>query len=611
MAMFGSTSFSNKSAGGVSALGATPAAVFPGGVATDAQLTVGVNRLQTSLAVPLSAGSTTMTVTDASSIPANVQLTIDTEIVEVTAPPTGNQVAISRGFDGTAAAAHLTGTPVSGFINAWHHNALASEIKAIENALGPNLSHLAASPWVVAAGFNFATQSPGGSLVVGNNPITLSPVPLGVNGVDAGHYVYISGGTGTAEAALITGGSAVGGAPSGTLIIQCANTHSGAWTISSATGGVQEAVSSLPATGGCIVIASSLTLLANVSDMGKAAVVVIRLPGAVVTGGFTILLGSYSQYTRYQVFNNAPNFATINTLWNGTQFDIGGFPDGRQFNFTTGPAVQALVGSINVETGALNTSFNAGVSGYARTSKQSQDVVGVFGSGVCAGPLTQAWGANIVIAHDAGNISGSNLVGVEIDTNHSASGANAAATIIGLSIVGNHVTSPVGATYAAKVSRASTSAAPFTVALDVEDGAAVIGLSVGANHETNPDVASQIFQFVARTSGGATLASSMFLDSTDTLWLRASHAALGVIALDPGGTGASSFNVRPDFNQSNVPLRSLPISVLALPTTPIEGMIQAVTDSPVNTWGAAYTGGTGAFPVLLYFNGSAWTVMAK
>ena len=40
-------------------------------------------------------------------------------------------------------------------------------------------------------------------------------------------------------------------------------------------------------------------------------------------------------------------------------------------------------------------------------------------------------------------------------------------------------------------------------------------------------------------------------------------------------------------------------------------MIQAVTDSPVNTWGAAYTGGTGAFPVLLYFNGSAWTVMAK
>ena len=45
------------------------------------------------------------------------------------------------------------------------------------------------------------------------------------------HYLWISGGTGTAEAALITGGSGVAGQPSGQIIITCANAHSGAWTI--------------------------------------------------------------------------------------------------------------------------------------------------------------------------------------------------------------------------------------------------------------------------------------------------------------------------------------------------------------------------------------------
>ncbi|HZO57460.1 MAG TPA: hypothetical protein VFB63_32410, partial [Bryobacteraceae bacterium] len=68
---------------------------------------------------------------------------------------------------------------------------------------------------VNSAGFNFLPQSPGGSLSVGSNTITLSPVPDGVNGSNSDHYLYISGGVGTAEAVLITGGSAVSGAASG------------------------------------------------------------------------------------------------------------------------------------------------------------------------------------------------------------------------------------------------------------------------------------------------------------------------------------------------------------------------------------------------------------
>lgn len=83
--------------------------------------------------------------------------------------------------------------------------------------------------------------APGGSLSAGANTITLSPVPLGVNGSDTTLKLYISGGVGAAEVVTVTGGSAVSGAASGTLSFNCANTHSGAWQIGTATGGLGEA----------------------------------------------------------------------------------------------------------------------------------------------------------------------------------------------------------------------------------------------------------------------------------------------------------------------------------------------------------------------------------
>ncbi len=72
--------------------------------------------------------------------------------------------------------------------------------------------------------------------------VTLGPVPVGVNGTNTNHYLYISGGTGTAEAVLITGGNAISGRPIGTITFTPANNHSGNWTISSATAGIQEAM---------------------------------------------------------------------------------------------------------------------------------------------------------------------------------------------------------------------------------------------------------------------------------------------------------------------------------------------------------------------------------
>ena len=439
----------------------------------------------------------------------------------------------------------------------------------------------------------------------GAKTIALDDMPYGLA---IGGSVYISGGIGTPESADIIGITGNGEDPTGTITVALVNVHSGSWRVGSATVGIQEAIYELPNTGGIVVVPSGGELFNDVHSANKSNVIVNRV-GPPLTGAFKILGAFDSVKTQNKIFQTPPNFATINTLFNGTQFDIGGFPDGRQMNFTTGPATQALVGAVNVESGALNTAISMGVSGYARATVQSHDVVGIFGCGVNAGPNTQSWGANFVVGHDTGNIAGSLLVGVEIDTNHSASGGDAAATMIGLSVVANHPTPLIGLTSGITVQKTAVSH-PYTVALNIMNGAATLGISVGTTHETNNNVNSQAVQFIARNASGTTLVSSMFLDVNDIFWIKASSAGSGIVAIDPGGAGASAFNFRTDFNQSNLPLRLLPITAAQLPAGPLEGMIAVITDATSNVWGTPITGG-GSFKVAVYFNGTAWTVFAK
>jgi hypothetical protein len=240
---FGINAFSSKSqlavASGRSL--ARPAAVFPGGIAGDINLAVAANRLQTALAVTLSDNALSMTVTDTSQIVTGTLLSIDNEIVQATAAPAGANIPISRGFDGTAPAIHLSGAAVVGLVDAWHHNATATEIQAIEAALGTNLSKIPTSPLWKAETYNFPAIPGAANLNVGSNVITLSPMPAGLA---IGNSIYITGGTGTAEAVPITG------ITGNQVIITCVNTHTGAWTVQSASAGIQEAVVVASAAGG-------------------------------------------------------------------------------------------------------------------------------------------------------------------------------------------------------------------------------------------------------------------------------------------------------------------------------------------------------------------------
>jgi hypothetical protein len=239
---------------------ATPTAIFPAAVATDSQLKVANNLIQTTLRVAIDGSNTILFVASTAGFTANCLVSIGKEIVSidsVVAAPNPSLIVATggRGFDGTAAATHAAGAKVSIFIDAWHHNVLSAEVKAIESFLGPNGQNIGGAQYLVfSKPYDFAAQSPGGSLAPGNNTITLSPVPKGVNGSDLNHYLYISGGTGTAEPVLITGGSAVSGATSGTLIVACANAHSGAWTIKSATAGIAEAINTFGTGGGTVIV---------------------------------------------------------------------------------------------------------------------------------------------------------------------------------------------------------------------------------------------------------------------------------------------------------------------------------------------------------------------
>lgn len=221
---------------------------YPGATATDADLGVAANRVSTRLSSAIGAADTTLHVQSAARIVPNVILTLrssNSSTLEyvwacsvsgttITLGRTACPSTDGRGIDGTTAVAHAQNETVEANINAWYQKSLAAEIKALEQ-------NIVGSSNYNSANYDFS-QAPGGSLIAGNNAVTLAPVPAGVNATDSGHYLLVTGGTGSTEPCLITGGSGTAGQSSGQVIINCAGTHSGAWTIRSASGGLQEAI---------------------------------------------------------------------------------------------------------------------------------------------------------------------------------------------------------------------------------------------------------------------------------------------------------------------------------------------------------------------------------
>jgi hypothetical protein len=331
---------------------------YPSAIASDSDLTVQKDRAQSTLTGAITSSATGFTVVSGSKFTAGQIVTIENEQALVCSV-VGNTVNVGyascpnvdgRGYGGTSASSHANGALVSGNVVSWNHNALKEEVKAIETALGTELSNVAAifpnpvpvnkggtnastaagartqlgaaasgansdisslsglstplsvgqggtgastttgvvvgngaspqagvtgtsrqrlrvKPNVTGTIYEFAddpiyritdfafSQTPGGSLLAGGvgQSVTLTPCPLGVAGADSNHYVYLSGGTGTAESVLITGGTCTSGASSGTVTLTPANAHSGSWSLATASAGIQEAINAAAAAGGATV----------------------------------------------------------------------------------------------------------------------------------------------------------------------------------------------------------------------------------------------------------------------------------------------------------------------------------------------------------------------
>lgn len=151
---------------------------------------------------------------------------------------------ITGTVSGSVDAANITGIlPINhGGTNLSAVGAGLRYLRSKANSLTPTLEY--AQTWGVNPLDYVFSISPGVDLGAGAPvTITIPYGPLGVNGSDANHYLYLSGGTGTAEAVLITGGTCASGAlASCTLSFTPANAHTGAWAIGSASSGIQEAL---------------------------------------------------------------------------------------------------------------------------------------------------------------------------------------------------------------------------------------------------------------------------------------------------------------------------------------------------------------------------------
>ncbi|HKT90089.1 MAG TPA: hypothetical protein VJQ59_16710 [Candidatus Sulfotelmatobacter sp.] len=193
---------------------------------------------------------------------------------------------------GGTGATTLTGSLIGSGTSAVTAVAAGSQLQSLRRK--PNQTtttyEFALPPYVVSSDFDFPSQAPGGSLTGGvGASATLTPCPLGVNGTDTSHYIYLSGGTGTAEAVVLTGGSCTSGASTGTVTFTPANSHSGAWTITSATNGVQEGICYLPSGNNKVVIpAGTTTLNANVSFCGQTSAVIEVSNGVTLSGAGTL-----------------------------------------------------------------------------------------------------------------------------------------------------------------------------------------------------------------------------------------------------------------------------------------------------------------------------------
>ncbi len=225
-------------------------AAYPGAIPTDTDLLVATNQARTVLSNTITAVETAIAVPDASKFLAPGVFAVGLEIVKYCSivGNTFNVCVGGRGFDGTTAVLHISGSAVVGIAAAHFPNQHAAEIKAIATALGVQLSNVQGSGVPVSTSFDWsqATQTPEDDLAAATqDSITLTPCPAGVAGANANHYVFLDDADDSPadEAVIIEGGTCTSGGATGTILVTSTSARTGGdYTVSSASAGIREAL---------------------------------------------------------------------------------------------------------------------------------------------------------------------------------------------------------------------------------------------------------------------------------------------------------------------------------------------------------------------------------
>lgn len=198
------------------------------------------------------------------------------------------------------------------------------------------------------------------------------------------HWVRVSGGTGTAENVLITGGTCTPGAITGTIQFTPANNHSGAWQITSPTSGIQEAIADLPDHGGTsdatlltLTPTGAISVSATISDMGKPVHLILgagKYTSSATTAAFYSVgdgfhvSGAGIQSTAIMTSNaTADIFLLEGRFHNLHDFTTGATvtrTDGSSFHMIHRPATNGSIQRVRVEGTFIGVYDQAGSNTY-------------------------------------------------------------------------------------------------------------------------------------------------------------------------------------------------------------------------------------------------------
>ena len=148
---------------------------YPGSIDTTTTLLDAANNVQSTLAASLSSTATSLALASASSFPTAGVVSIESEIIHYTNKSGNNLTGLTRGAEGTTAAAHNSGRVVRMAITATYHDALRGAVVALQTKVGagesePGIGKVLGYQDGVGSVWVDAEEIPGISVNTGSDP---------------------------------------------------------------------------------------------------------------------------------------------------------------------------------------------------------------------------------------------------------------------------------------------------------------------------------------------------------------------------------------------------------------------------------------------------------